>query len=78
MSVVGNIFVAVGACVFGIVIWSGFLDFLDFLVYLELLEEVGVLVWWSWPDVWEGGGVNVSEDADWNGGGNDGLGCVVC
>ena len=47
MSVVGNIFVAVGACVFGIVTRSGFLvslDFLDFLVYLELLEEVGVLV----------------------------------
>ena len=43
--VAGNILVAVGACLFGIVIWWGFLDFLDFFYFLELMEEVGVLLW---------------------------------
>ena len=41
--VAGNIFVAVGGCLFGIVIKCGFLNILDFL---EFLEELGVLVWW--------------------------------
>ena len=43
--VAGNILVAVGACLFGIVIWWGFLDFLDLFYFLELMEEVGVLLW---------------------------------
>ena len=43
MLVAGNIFVAVGGCLFGIVIKCGFLNILDFL---EFLEELGVLVWW--------------------------------
>ena len=43
ISVARNMFVAVGACLFRIVIRCGFLEFLDFL---KLLEEVGVLVWW--------------------------------
>ena len=43
MSVVGNMFVIAGECLFGIVIQCKFLDGLDFL---ELLEEVRLLVWW--------------------------------
>ena len=43
MLVAGNIFVAVGGCLFGIVIKCRFLNILDFL---EFLEEPGVLVWW--------------------------------
>ena len=43
--VAGNILVAVGACLFGIVIWWEFLDFLDFFYFLELTEEVRVLLW---------------------------------
>ena len=43
--VAGNILVAGGARLFGIVIWWGFLDFLGFFYFLELMEEVGVLLW---------------------------------
>ena len=41
-SVARNMLVAVGVCLFGIVIWWGFLDFLDFFDFLELMEEE----WW--------------------------------
>ena len=50
-SVARNMLVAVGMCLFGIVISWGFLDFLDFFDFLELLAEVGMLVWWRWPEV---------------------------
>ena len=49
MSMAGNMLVAVGACLFGMVTRKGFFDFFDFL---ELMEEVRVLVWWRWPQVW--------------------------
>ena len=49
MSVAENMLVAVGACLFGMVIRKGFFYFFDFL---ELMEEVRVLVWWRWPQVW--------------------------
>ena len=48
--VAGNMSVAEGACLFGMVIWSGFLDHFDFFDFLELMEEVEVLVWWRWPE----------------------------
>ena len=28
------------------------MDFLDIFYFLELMEEVWVLVWWRWPEVW--------------------------
>ena len=30
----------------------GIFGFLDFFDFLELMEEVVVLVWWRWPEVW--------------------------
>ena len=50
-SVARNMLVAVGVCLFGILIWWGFLDFLDFFDFLELMEKVGMLVWWRWLEV---------------------------
>ena len=52
ISVAGNMFLAVGAFLFGMVIRWGFLDFLDVLDSLQLMEEVMVLVWWRQPEVW--------------------------
>ena len=51
MSVAGNMLVAIGAYLFGIVIQWGFLNFFDFFDFLGLMEEVWVLVWWRWPEV---------------------------
>ena len=51
ISVVGNMLVAVGAYLFGIVIQWGFLNFFYFFDFLGLMEEVWVLVWWSWSEV---------------------------
>ena len=44
-SVAGNMSMAKGACLFGMMIWSGMLDFFDFFNFLELMQKV-VLVWW--------------------------------
>ena len=44
--------VAVGVCLFEMVIQWRFLDFLDLFDFLELMQEVEVLVWWRWPEVW--------------------------
>ena len=50
-SMAGNMSVAEGEFLFGMVIQSGFLDLFDFFEFLELMEEVEVLVWWRWPEV---------------------------
>ena len=52
ISGAGNMLVAVGACILGMVIRWGFLDFLDFFYFLEWMEEVVVWVWWRWREVW--------------------------
>ena len=52
ISVAGNMLVAVGACILGMVIRWEFLDFLDFFYFLEWMEEVVVWVWWRWREVW--------------------------
>ena len=52
MSVARNMLVAVVVCLFGMVIQWKFLDFLDFFDLLEFMQEVWVLVWWRWPEVW--------------------------
>ena len=52
MLVAGNMLVAVGVCLFEMVIQWRFLNFLDLCDFLELMQEVKVLVWWRWPDVW--------------------------
>ena len=52
ISVAGNMLVAVGACLLGMVIRWGFLGFLDFFDFLEWMEEVVVWVWWRWREVW--------------------------
>ena len=52
MSVARNMLVAVVVCLFGMVIQRRFLDFLDFFDLLEFMQEVWVLVWWRWPEVW--------------------------
>lgn len=44
-SVAGNMSMAKGACLFGMMIRSGMLDFFDFFNFLELMQKV-VLVWW--------------------------------
>ena len=44
--------VAVGVCLFEMVIHWRFLNFLDLFDFLELMQEVEVLVWWRWPEVW--------------------------
>ena len=44
-SVAGNMSMAEGACLFGMMIQSGILDFFDFFNFLELMQKV-VLVWW--------------------------------
>ena len=44
-SVAGNMSMAKGACLFGMMIQSGMLDFFDFFNFLELMQKV-VLVWW--------------------------------
>ena len=44
-SVAGNMSMAKGACLFGMMIPSGMLDFFDFFNFLELMQKV-VLVWW--------------------------------
>ena len=43
-SVAGNMSMAKGACLFGMMIRSGMLDFFDFFNFLELMQKV-VLVW---------------------------------
>ena len=44
--------VAVGVRLFEMVIHWRFLNFLDLFDFLELMQEVEVLVWWRWPEVW--------------------------
>ena len=46
-SVMGNMSVAEDACLFGMVIWSGFFNIFDFFDFFELMEAE-VLVWWRW------------------------------
>ena len=50
-SVEGNMLVAEGACLFGMVIQLGVLDLFDFFDFLELIEEMETLVWWRWLEV---------------------------
>ena len=52
MSVAGNMLVAAVVCLFRMVIQWRFLDFLYFFDLLEFMQEVWVLVWWRWPEVW--------------------------
>ena len=51
MLVAGKMLVALGVS-----LWNGdsvgIFGFLDFFDFLELMEEVVVLVWWRWPEVW--------------------------
>ena len=50
-SVEGNMLVAEGACLFGMVIQLGVLDLFDFFDFLQLMEEIETLVWWRRPEV---------------------------
>ena len=45
LVVVGSILVVEGACLVGIVIRRRFLEIFYFFDFLELMKEVGVLVW---------------------------------
>ena len=45
LVVVGSILVVEGACLVGIVIRWRFLEIFYFFDFLELMKEVGVLVW---------------------------------
>ena len=47
----GNMSVAKGVCLFGMVIQLGFLGLFDFFDFLELMEDVEALVWWRWLEV---------------------------
>ena len=78
MSVAGNMLVAIGAYLFGIVIQWGFLNFFDFFDFLGLMEEVWVLCGGGGLRCrieWIVGGcaLDVSEDPDLIDGGHDGL-----
>ena len=50
-SLTGKMSLTEGACLFGMVMQSGFLEFFYFFDFLELME-VEVLMWWRWSEVW--------------------------
>ena len=44
--------VALGVCLFEMVIQWRFFNFLDLFDFLKFMQGVEVLVWWRWPEVW--------------------------